>query len=89
MTVIASDGLFDLVQTASGTEVVGKTPRSVNEAALRAKAKAALAENTAYLATASSVPNLPTLNTQVQKNARNIDTLIRLVLGLLDETSGT
>lgn len=60
---------------------------AANQAALQAKAQAALTVNGNYLAIAS--PTVAQNTAQTQRLTRECSAVIRLLLGLLDDTAGT
>jgi hypothetical protein len=62
-------------------------PTATNAASLRAKTQQALAVNATYLGLAS--PSAAQTTAQVKALTRECDALIRLLLGALDDTSGT
>lgn len=71
-----------------GTDVVHiPTVSDINLAALQSKAQAAIAANVTFLGLAS--PTTPQAVAQVQLLTRECSALIRLLLGLLDSTTGT
>jgi hypothetical protein len=67
--------------------VVAVSVTDANRATLTTKATTALAANVTYLALAT--PTTAQNTTQVQQLTRECSALIRLLLGQLDDTSGT
>lgn len=92
-TQVAEDAVSITYEVRNGAKVVGydREPKltldETNAATLRGRAGAALDVNAAFLAIPSPT-NAQTL-TQVQRLTRECTALIRLLLGRLEDTTGT
>ena len=71
----------------TGTTTVDDDPLQINGDALRAKAAQAIATNVTYLAIVA--PTNAQVVTQVARLTRETTAVIRLLLGHLDDTTGT